>query len=128
MAITRISVTIPEDVLRAADEHARRLDRSRSWLVAEALRRFVARTTAPAAEARRVTEPPAGFAAGLGAFRVRQLEADLALSIDDRVHAAERAALVARLRRPSWTRDRLILFDRYEEYLDWSRRQEAGPE
>jgi hypothetical protein len=128
MAITRISVTIPEDVLSAADEHARRLGRSRSWLVAEALRQLVERAAEPAGEVPRVAEPVTAYATGLGGFRLRQLEADLALSVDDRVHAAERSALVARLRRPSWNRDRLILFDRYEEYLDWSRWQEAVPE
>ena len=41
MPLSRITVTVPENVVQAADELARALDRSRSWVVAEAIRRFV---------------------------------------------------------------------------------------
>lgn len=41
MALKRISVTIPEGLVRAADRRARELERSRSWVVVEALRRFL---------------------------------------------------------------------------------------
>ena len=36
----RISMTLPADLLREADREAERLDRSRSWIIAEALRRY----------------------------------------------------------------------------------------
>jgi metal-responsive CopG/Arc/MetJ family transcriptional regulator len=36
----RISATIPEALVAAADERAKRLDRSRSWVISEALRRY----------------------------------------------------------------------------------------
>src|SRR5439155_559777 len=42
MAFTRISITLPRDVLAAADRRARALDRSRSWLIVEALRAYLA--------------------------------------------------------------------------------------
>ena len=42
MALSRISITLPRDVLAAADRRARALDRSRSWLIVEALRAYLA--------------------------------------------------------------------------------------
>src|SRR5881398_1521293 len=42
MALSRISITLPRDVLVAADRRARALDRSRSWLIVEALRAYLA--------------------------------------------------------------------------------------
>ena len=39
-AFARISITLPARVLATADKLAKRLDRSRSWVVAEAIRRF----------------------------------------------------------------------------------------
>jgi hypothetical protein len=40
--LERITITIPQPLLQAADELAHRLDRSRSWVLAEAVRRLVA--------------------------------------------------------------------------------------
>ena len=42
MALKRISITLPKDVLDAADKRARALDRSRSWVIVEAIRAYVA--------------------------------------------------------------------------------------
>ena len=39
--LERITITIPQPLLAAADELAARLDRSRSWVLAEAVRRMV---------------------------------------------------------------------------------------
>jgi len=135
MALTRISVTVPEAVLAAANSRARELDRSRSWLVVEALRRFLdtgaghsAHTDARSAVSehtlpRYITSDPGH----LGEYRLSQLESDLDLSTDERVRAAERTAQVARLRRPRWERDRVLTFDRYEDYLDWDRWERSSP-
>jgi hypothetical protein len=40
--LERVTITIPQPLLTAADELAARLDRSRSWVLAEAVRRMVA--------------------------------------------------------------------------------------
>jgi hypothetical protein len=45
---SRISITLPPATLAAADELARALDRPRSWVVAEAIRRFAAGNPPPA--------------------------------------------------------------------------------
>jgi hypothetical protein len=45
---SRISITLPPEVLAAADRLAKRLDRPRSWVVAEAIRRFAAGNPPPA--------------------------------------------------------------------------------
>ncbi len=79
MALARITVTIPAAVLKEADRRARALDRSRSWVVAEALRRFVAAEQGPSSP----------FAPGLGVQRLAQLRADHLLSPEQRVLEAE---------------------------------------
>ncbi len=62
MSLLRITCTIPADVLKAADRLAKRLERSRSWVVAEALRRYVSRQPAPAPPHDRVSESVAPYA------------------------------------------------------------------
>jgi hypothetical protein len=119
MSLIRISVTVPRDVLSAADRRARALDRSRSWLVVEALRHYL---RAPGGVVREAAPPP--YAAGLGPSRLTQLEADLALSPEERVREAERTAREAELARPGGRSARRVLqFDRYEDYLDWKNRE-----
>lgn len=119
MAYARISITLPHDLLAAADRRARELDRARSWVLAEALRRYLDAAT------REPSAPPYGVASqGLGPYRLEQLKADLALTPEQRVLAASRSAEVARLRRTSPARTQVIQFDRYEDYLDWKRRED----
>jgi metal-responsive CopG/Arc/MetJ family transcriptional regulator len=45
MDLMRVTVTIPASLLAQLDRRAGMLDRSRSWCVAEAVRRFVADDT-----------------------------------------------------------------------------------
>jgi hypothetical protein len=45
--LERVTITIPQPLLQAADELASRLDRSRSWVLAEAVRRMVAGEMVP---------------------------------------------------------------------------------
>jgi hypothetical protein len=123
MPLTRISITIPEDVVEAADRAARELDRSRSWLVVEALRRYLADRARPAS---RVAEPVAPYrvpAAGIGEQRRAQLEADLALTPEERVKEAERTARLSDVVSPQRRVDRVLAFDAYEDYLEWDRRE-----
>ena len=62
----------------------------------------------------------------VGAIRQSQLQADLALTPEQRVREAERTAreaeLVAR-RRPV---NQVLTFDRYEDYLEWKRLRDTG--
>jgi len=123
MPLTRISITIPEELVEAADQAARGLDRSRSWLVVEALRRYLARQARPA---RVVAEPVVPYGvpeAGVGEQRRAQLEADLALTPEERVKEAERTARLSDLVAPKRRGDRVLTFDAYEDYLEWDRRE-----
>ena len=98
----RIAITLPESVLAAADELARARDRSRSWIVAEAVRQYAATAVAH----------------GLGDSRHAQLVRDMALTPDERVRAAEETLrLTDRTHGPP--RDQILAFDRYEDFLDW---------
>jgi hypothetical protein len=84
--------------------------------VAEALREYLA--------ARAVREPARHpYEAGLGASRHAQLEADLALTPEQRVRESERTALEAALVRDVPVSRRVLQFDRYEDYLDWKNRE-----
>ena len=113
----KIAITIPEDDLAAADALARERDRSRSWVISEAVRRYAA----DPARAFETTAP----SPGIGALRRAQLIADLRLSPEQRVLAAERTARAGKVRkRPRG--QRVIGFDRYEDYLAYKRLEEIG--
>jgi predicted transcriptional regulator len=119
--IARISITLPQDVLTAADRRARELDRSRSWLVAEALRTFVSRA---------VHEPegPVYAREAVADARRRHIAADLQLSPEERLRRAEELAHLGKLARHGRTgrRRQIIGFDTYEDYYEWKRARLAG--
>ena len=96
----RIAITLPPETLAAADRLARETDRSRSWVIAEAVRHFTA--------------------AGLGPSRLEQLRRDMQLTPEARIREAEETMRVAELRHGP-RRDRMLAFDRYEDFLDWKR-------
>jgi|SRR5690242_7983318 len=126
MAFTRISMTLPRDVLVAADRRARALDRSRSWLIVEAIRAYLSESPS------RVRESPSthyGVASpGLGPLRLAQLESDLRLTPERRVQAAEESARLGELVRKSHGRRQQVLsFERYEDYVAWKRIEQAAP-
>lgn len=119
----RIAITLPAPDLATADRIAREQDRPRSWIIAEAVRRYAQAQASGVASARardsRAPTPPAE-AAGLGSSRRSQLVADLRLTAEQRVRAAEQTARAAPRPRRAAVR-RVIVFDRYEDYLDWKR-------
>lgn len=123
----RIAVTLPEKDLAAAGRLALRHDRSRSWIVAEAIRRYAVADDA----AYRLTEGalratnaaaavPLPTPQGLGDSRRAQLILDLALTPEARVRAAEETVRLTELQSKSRTHQ-LAAFDRYEDFLDWKR-------
>ena len=127
-AFARISITLPARVLATADKLAKRLDRSRSWVVAEAIRRFggdpTAGDVAPATGVGETRTPPYGArGSGLGDSRLAQLQTDLKLTAEQRVRAAEDTQRTGELIGGSPNVQRLQFFDRYEDYLDWKRKE-----
>jgi uncharacterized nucleotidyltransferase DUF6036/ribbon-helix-helix CopG family protein len=79
---SRIAITLPATELAAADRLAKAQDRSRSWIIAEAIRRYAASA-----------EPEPPRATGLGPYRLEQLKADFSLTPEQRVLAAQRTLL-----------------------------------
>ncbi len=116
---SRIAITLPEKDLAAADRLAAAQDRSRSWVIAEALRRYVASIEVPSAQDARAGEASAlPRPVGLGAARLAQLKADLSLTPEARVRAAEETLrLTETLAKPR--AQQVVAFDRYEDFLDW---------
>ena len=125
----RVTVTVPGAVLEAGDRLADRLDRSRSWVVAEALRRYAEVPEAgPAAHA--VREPVAPSYEVRQAFRAAELsrlESDLALTPERRVKIAEDLARTAPAGRGRPRFRRVLQFDSYDDYLEWKRFAELEP-
>jgi hypothetical protein len=111
----RISLTLPPEVLAEADRLAAGLDRSRSWVIAEAIRRL-------ASEGGVVPKnPPASDGS-----RLAQLRADMARSPEERVVAGERLAGAAT--GPSrGDRDHLFSFRSYHGYLRWDTQTGGQP-
>ena len=126
MSYARISVTLPREVLAAADQWAQELDRSRSWVIAEALRNWTPKAASTVPAPRTVREP--GTAPndppGLGAQRLAQLRADLALTPEQRVIEAERTARATQGSSGRW--NGVLTFERFEDYLAWKRREALG--
>jgi hypothetical protein len=119
----RISITLPRALLRAADRLAARLGRSRSWVLAEALRRYTEAGEPAAAPPLAVhgtaRVPYPGFRPGLGESRQAQLKADLALTPEERVKAAEETFRTTQHLRGPRRVQQLLFFDRFEDYLAW---------
>jgi len=123
--LARISITIPADLLKAADRLARQLDRSRSWVLGEGVRRMTQDTNViPAPEP--VFDPYAGYEDEMEAARLRRLEADLAATPEERLTRAGEMARVARIGRPARNRSQVIGFDSYEDYDRWKTTHRAG--
>jgi predicted transcriptional regulator len=121
MAYARIAITLPKDILAEADRRAKALDRSRSRVIADALRAYL---SSPAA----VREPvqAAYGSAEVGIARREQLERDLARSPAERLRGAEAAARLARSLRPKrGAVQQIIGFDSYEDFYAWKKTNRA---
>ena len=117
---SRITITIPEALVEAADAKAESLGRSRSWVLVEALRCYLVE----AAKRGAVQEPIAIDAPGLGPYRQAQVEADLSLSPEQRVKEAQQTAKVRTYDHRA-RHDQFLTFDSYEAYVDWKRKQDV---
>src|SRR5438046_3811024 len=127
MALSRISITLPRDVLVAADRRARALDRSRSWLIVEALRAYLATPARSASAGVREPDAPVYAAREVADARRQHLAADLKRSPAERLRRAEE---LARLARQVWPRrgrrQQVIGFDSYEDFYEWKKARLAG--
>ena len=110
----RIAITLPAEELAAADRLAAAQDRSRSWIVAEAVRRYV----------REQDTPTDGV--DLGASRREQLRRDLALSPLERVRAAEEGVRIVGLLSNRPVHEPLF-FPSFDAFLTWTRQRESPP-
>ena len=134
MTRARISITIPESLLEAADRKAKELDRSRSWVISDALRNTLVEAPAESVAGRpvdQVYEPVRVYSPrsieGLGSYRLNQLRADLDLTPTERVREAEKTGRVGSLREGKSYGNRIITFDRFEDYLDWCEKDRTRP-
>ncbi len=142
MPLERITITIPKEVLEAADRHARELDRSRSWVVAEAVRRYgEPRGHESTTEHRSVVReppppppplplplpPPAAYAASeVEDARRRHLRAEATLSPGERLRRAEELGRLARRAQRRGRREQVIGFESYEDFYEWKKRRLIG--
>ncbi len=99
----RIAITLPEADLAAADRLAKQQDRSRSWIVAEAVRQYAASIERDESTMH------------LGRSRLTQLQRDLTLTPEQRVQEAEHtSALSEQITAPR-------RFATFDEFLAWQR-------
>ncbi len=103
----KIAITLPPEDLAAADRLARQHDRSRSWIVAEAVRRYVAEQERTSGET-------------LDASRRAQLQRDLSLTAEQRLREAEDIAVVPQDQPGALEQPRV--FRTYDEFAEWRRR------
>ena len=123
MALARISVTIPQQLVAELDRLVPTLDRSRSWLVADAVRQYLASLEDDGGAhhaVREVTRDPYPKY-GPGEYRIAQLEADLRLTPEERVREAEVTASLAGAGRRDGDWQGVLVFESYEDYLAWER-------
>lgn len=111
-AFARISLTLPPEVLAAADRLALVSDRSRSWVIAEAIRRLAGERGAIA-----------GPQPATGGVLPARLRAEMVRSAEERVLAGEQRASASATRES----DQLLSFRSYQAYLAWTRRSGARP-
>jgi predicted transcriptional regulator len=108
----RISITLPREVLAAADSQAKALDRSRSWIIAEAIRSY--RSTPQ----NQIAVPPG--AAEVGAARRQHLLADLKRTPEERLRRAAELLSLAPASRAG-RRAQIIGFDSDEDFAAWKK-------
>ena len=128
----RITITIPEDLVRQADAIAEQLGRSRSWVLAEALRAYLgeapSRVVSEAAiqpylplRVGHTAPTPVDAAVEVAESRRRRLRAELALPPIERLRRAEEIAQLGERAPHPRTGAQIVAFDSYEDYYEWKR-------
>lgn len=123
----RVAITLPEVVLATADRLAKTHDRPRSWVIAEAIRRFAEGPAGAAPAGAQQGIAATNSADRLGPLRRQQLLADMRLNPTERLKAIEETLrldeILARRERKPRTQH-LMTFEALEDYVDWKRRQD----
>ncbi|MEN9509388.1 MAG: hypothetical protein RLZZ621_1951 [Gemmatimonadota bacterium] len=110
----RISITLPPADLEAADRMAAAQDRSRSWIIAEAIRRYAADIEA---EAERSPD--------MGISRRIQIGRDLELTAAERIRDAESVEVVGTMQRGGI--EQPLRFANYAEFTAWRAKRRSSP-
>ncbi len=129
---SRITITIPEDLVEAADEQAKRIDRSRSWVLVEALRRYLQGPAQPQALHEPLAHPyaappdtkpgtPVDVAAEVAASRRRRLRSEFTLLPLERLRRAEDIARLGEASNQARASAQVVGFDNYEDYYEWKK-------
>ncbi len=118
----RITITLPPDLIVAADRRAQELDRSRSWVVAEALRAQLVPHEGATPSSPAATQA----AAELAQARRSRLRAEVALPPEERLRRAEELGRLARQAQPRGPRKVIIIFDSYEDFYEWRKSRLIG--
>ena len=130
---SRITITIPQEFVEAADAKAKSLERSRSWVLVEALRRYLRNPTSPNAVREPAAAPytttatpasptpPPRAAAEVAASHRRRLRAELALPELERLRRAEELARLGQSSSPPRASAQVVGFDNYEDYYEWKK-------
>ncbi|MEE8191726.1 MAG: ribbon-helix-helix domain-containing protein [Gemmatimonadales bacterium] len=118
----RITITLPPDLIVAADRRAQELDRSRSWVVAEALRAQLVQHEGATPSSPAATQA----AAELAQARRSRLRAEVALPPEERLRRAEELGRLARQAQPRGPRKVIIIFDSYEDFYEWRKSRLIG--
>jgi hypothetical protein len=119
--------------VEAADQRAENIDRSRSWVLTEALRQYLAHSAASRSAREEATtayavapdqrggtdEPATDAAAEIQAARVRRLRSELALPALERLRRAEELARLSAPHTESGVSLQVMGFDTYEAYYEW---------
>jgi hypothetical protein len=132
MTLIRISITIARELVKAIDRRARELDRSRSWVIGDAARRYLEApgvAYSAARDAKSAVREPASSPHGareVAEARSFHLQASLALPLQERLRRAEELVHLARQVRPRSGRHQVIGFDSYEDYYDWKKGRLVG--
>ena len=113
MPRSRITVRLPDDLLRALDARAVAEGRPRSAVVADAIRAYLTPTPPPSVGA-------------LDDARRQQLLADLALTPAERVRRSEAMAAAEDAKRPRDRRKYVIQFESIKDYFDWKDARRLG--
>lgn len=120
-SLARISCTIPEDVLAAADRVAAREQRSRSWVISEAVRRYAGGVDSSAAGASEVRESARVVyaAEAIAEGRTQRLRHNLELSPKERLARAEELIAFARAVHPHRSLTQVIGFETLSDFMAW---------